>query len=112
MDSCNGALKNQVLKQGPPVYLASTSMLPLPSDATHVDVLWFAGGVPQVASSTTASEPEPAPEPEPEPEPVLAEFAGDARYLSARLQGSVDGEVRERLWDMHKQVYAFSDPTG
>eukprot|EP01045_Picozoa_sp_COSAG04_P018790 COSAG04_NODE_1766_length_5644_cov_43.927915_2_plen_643_part_00 len=111
-DSCNGALKNQVLKQGPPVYLASTSMLPLPSGATHVDVLWFAGGVPQAASSTTASEPEPAPEPEPEPEPVLAEFAGDARYLSARLQGSVDGEVRERLWDMHKQVYAFSDPTG
>ena len=105
-EACNGALKAKVMNQGPPVYLASGSMLPLPEDATHVDVLFFGGGNPEIPSPTKSST---AAEPEPEPE-VLSEFGGDGRYVSARLKGSVAGEQHAALWEMHKQVYAFNDP--
>lgn len=109
-EACNGALEAKVTNQGPPVYLESGSMLPLPEGATHVDVLFFGGGYlspPSPTKSSTAAEPEPESVLEPE---VLAEFGGDGRYVSARLKGSVAGEQHAALWEMHKQVYAFNDP--
>jgi hypothetical protein len=78
-------------------------MLPLPEGDTHVDVLFFGGGAPEM--------PEAEAEPEPEPETeVMAEFSGDGRYASARLFGSVVGARHAELWALHKQVYAFNDP--
>jgi hypothetical protein len=96
-------------------------MLPLPEDATHVDVLFFGGRGPDLPASvghdaqphegSTAVPPVPTPEPEPELEAeILSEFNGDGRYVSARLLGSVEGARHAELWDLHKRIYAFNDP--
>lgn len=98
-------LESDASTQGPPIFLASSSILPLPEGDTHVDVLFFGGGAPEMPEA----EAEPEPEPERETE-VLAEFSGDGRYVSARLFGSVDGPRHAELWGLHKQVYAFNDP--
>ena len=89
--------------QGPPIFL-TTSMLPIPEGDSHIDVLFFGGGPPEM--------PEAAAEPEPESElELMPEFSGDGRYVSARLFGSVDGRTHTELWELHKQVYAFNDPS-
>ena len=88
--------------QGPPIFL--DGILPLSDGETHVDVLFFGGGAPELPVATGSVD---APEPEPE---TLSEFSGDGRYVSARLFGSVDGERHAKLWELHKKVFAFNDP--
>ena len=83
-------------------------MLPLLPGDSHVDVLFFGGGAPEMPVSAGCVD---TPEPEPEPE-AMSEFNGDGRYVSARLFGSVDGPRHAELWEMHRQVCAFNMPGG
>lgn len=99
------------------MFVESSSMLPVPDDATHVDMLFFSGGAPELPALATSDDVVQVatgglrPEPEPEPElDELHEFHGDGQHMSARLFGSVDGAIHDELWSLHIQVYHFNKP--
>jgi hypothetical protein len=89
---CAAAVRRLVNK-GPPLYINDAHGLPLPEGETHIAQLWFSDDGSEVSALLKVTD-----------KSIILKF----RILKRRtiLQGALQGEERDNLWNSQKEVRA------